>query len=65
VVSDSGAEPVNVFSVRRPRQGAAALEVVLTTAVVLPLAALMFFLGVEICQYVHRGFDGMLTMPWL
>lgn len=50
---------------RSVRCGAASLEVVLTTAVVLPLAALMFFLGVKICQYVFRGVDGMMTLPWL
>jgi len=47
------------------RHGAAAIEVVLATAVVLPLVVLLFFLGVEICQFVFRGIDGMLTMPWL
>ena len=48
-----------------PRPGLAALEVVMATAITLPLAALMFFLGVEMCRYVFQGFDGMLTMPWL
>ena len=37
----------------------------LATAVALPLAVMMFLMGVQICRYVFRGFDGMLTMPWL
>jgi hypothetical protein len=60
----------NVDDHRRPRlcrnrSAVASLEVVLATAVALPLAVLMFLLGVQICRYVFRGFDGMLTMPWL
>ena len=47
------------------RSGLAALELVLITAITLPLAALMFLLGVQISQYVFRGMDGMLAMPWL
>ncbi len=47
------------------RRGASSLELVMATAVVLPLGLMAFLLGVEICQYVFRGIDGMLTLPWL
>ncbi len=47
------------------RKGAASLELVLATAVVLPLALAMFLLAVQICRYVFRGLGGMLTMPML
>ena len=47
------------------RAGFAALEVVMVTAVTLPLAVLLFLLGVEMCQYVFSAIDAMMTMPWL
>ncbi len=37
----------------------------MATAVVLPLALMSFLLSIEICKYVFRGIDGMLTLPWL
>lgn len=49
----------------RARNGAASLELVLATAVALPLALVMFLLAVQICRYVFRGVGGMLTMPML
>jgi len=49
----------------RPRRGLAALELVMTTAVAVPLAVLLFFLAVKMTAYVFRGLDGMVTMPWL
>ena len=47
------------------RRGAAAIEVVLATAVTLPLAVVIFFLGAQICGYVFRALSGLLTMPFL
>jgi hypothetical protein len=48
-----------------PRAGAASLEVVLATAVAVPLAALMFLLGVQICRYVYTALGGLLVQPFL
>lgn len=47
------------------RLGLANLELVLVTAVVLPLGFLLFLLGVQICRYVFRGLGGMLSLPLL
>ncbi len=51
---------------RRPwRAGAASLELVLVTAVMLPLAILMLILGVTMCRYVFSALSGLLLMPFL
>jgi hypothetical protein len=47
------------------RHGLATLEMVLATAVVLPLGFMLFLLGVQICRYVFRGLGGMLSLPIL
>lgn len=50
---------------RALRRGMSSLEVVMATAVALPLAALMFFLGVRICRYVYGVISGLTTWPFL
>ena len=50
---------------RHSRKGAASLEVVMVTALTLPLAVLMFLLGVKICSYVFAALSGTLSMPLL
>lgn len=50
---------------QRSRRGLASIELVMATAVALPLCGIMFLLGIEICRYVFRGLDGMLSLPWL
>ncbi|MEM9586234.1 MAG: hypothetical protein AAGA03_03045 [Planctomycetota bacterium] len=47
------------------RRGAASIEVVMATAVAVPLAVMLFLLGVRMCRYVFAAIDGMLTMPLL
>ena len=47
------------------RRGTASMELVMATAVALPLAASMLFLGFKICAYVFNGLSGLLTMPFL
>ncbi len=49
----------------RRRVGAASLELILVTAVMLPLAILMLILGVTICRYVFSALGGLLLMPFL
>jgi hypothetical protein len=50
---------------RRPRTGAASLELVLVTAVMLPLALGLLFLGIKICSYVFAALGGLNHMPFL
>jgi hypothetical protein len=47
------------------RAGTSALEVVMATAVGVPLAAMLFFLGVKMCRYVHGALSGLVTWPFL
>jgi hypothetical protein len=49
----------------KTRCGLANLEMVLVTAVVLPLGFMLFLLGVQICRYAFRGLGGMLSLPLL
>ena len=50
---------------RRRRAGLSSLEVVMATAVAVPLAALIFFLGVQMCRYVYGVISGLVTWPFL
>ncbi len=50
---------------RHRRRGLANLEVVMTTAIGVPLAGLMFFLGIQICRYVFAAMSGLLLQPFL
>ncbi len=47
------------------RRGAANLELVLVTAVALPLAVALLLLGAKMAAYVYSGISGLTTMPWL
>ena len=54
------------MSQRNPRRaGLANLEVVMTTAIGVPLAGLMFFLGIQMCRYVYAALAGLLLQPFL
>gem|GEM_PF-4154053 len=50
---------------RKQRAGFSSLEVVMTTAAALPLAGLLFFLGIQICRYIHAALSGLLLQPFL
>ena len=41
------------------------MELVMATAVAVPLAGLMFFLGIRICRYVFSALGGLLMQPFL
>ncbi len=45
------------------RNGAASLELVMATAVAIPIAGGALFLGFKICSYVFSAFAGLLSMP--
>lgn len=47
------------------RAGFSSLEVVMTTAVMLPLAGLLFFLGIQISRYAYSALSGLLFQPFL
>ena len=47
------------------RTGNASLELVMATAVAVPLAGLMFFFGVTVCRYIYNALCGLLLQPFL
>lgn len=47
------------------RLGMSALEVVMATAVGVPLAGMLFFLSLKICAYVYGAISGLLAWPFL
>ena len=47
------------------RQGMSALEVVMTTAVMLPLAGFIFFLGAKMCSYMYGIISALVGWPYL
>lgn len=47
------------------RNGTASLELVMITAVALPLAGLLFFLGIVMCRYIYAALGGLLLQPFL
>ncbi len=49
----------------RPRAGAANLELVLATAIAIPIAGGLLFLGFQICRYVFSALSGSLSMPFV
>ncbi len=49
----------------KPRTGSAALELVMATAVAIPIAGGALFLGFKICSYVFSGLSGLLSMPFV
>lgn len=50
---------------RISRAGAASLELVMATAVAIPIAGGILFLGFRICSYVFSALSGLLTMPFV
>lgn len=46
------------------RAGAASLELVMVTAVALPLVLMMFFIAVRMCAFVYQALGGTLLMPF-
>ena len=53
---------------RRPfvdRKGAASMQLVMATAIAIPIAGGLLFLGFRICRYVFSVLSGSLTMPFV
>jgi hypothetical protein len=49
----------------RRRRGLASLEVVMTTAVMLPIAAAILFLGIKMAAIVYQVIGGLVAWPFL
>lgn len=45
------------------RRGEASIELVMATAVAIPIAGGALFLGFKICSYVFTALSGSLAMP--
>jgi hypothetical protein len=41
------------------------MELVMATAVAIPIAGGVLFLGFKMCSYVFSGLSGLLTMPFV
>jgi hypothetical protein len=50
---------------RHRRRGLATLEVIMTTAVMLPIAAAILFLGIEMAAIVYQVIGGLVAWPFL
>ena len=49
----------------RNRRAAASLELVMATAVAIPIAGGLLFLGFKICRYVFAALSGLVSMPFV
>jgi hypothetical protein len=49
----------------RNRKAAASLELVMATAVAIPIAGGLLFLGFKICRYVFAALSGLVSMPFV
>jgi hypothetical protein len=47
------------------RSGLASLEVVMTTAVMLPIAAAILFLGIKLAAIAYQVLGGLVAWPFL
>lgn len=57
------------FALRRQRQGRsrgmASLEVIMTIAVMLPVAGILFFLGTKMCATIYQTIGTLVSWPYL
>lgn len=49
---------------RRARRGLSSLEVVMSAGVLLPLAGLLFFLGIDMCKYLYALISTLVGWPY-
>jgi hypothetical protein len=50
---------------RAARHGLASLEVVMSTAVMLPIAGAILFLGVKMCATIYQAIGTLVSWPFL
>lgn len=49
---------------RRARRGLSSLEVVMSAGVLLPLAGVLFFLGIDMCKYLYALISTLVGWPY-
>ena len=47
------------------RRGMASLEVVMTIAVMLPVAGFLFFVGIKLCAAIYQTIGTLVSWPFL
>jgi hypothetical protein len=47
------------------RRGMASLEVVMTIAVMLPVAGFLFFVGIKLCAAIYQMIGALVMWPFL
>lgn len=50
---------------RQTRRGTSSIELVMATAVAIPIAGGILFLGFRMCSYVFSALSGLLSMPFV
>ena len=50
---------------RHRRMGAASMELVMASAIAIPVAGGALFLGFSICRYVFSALSGLLSIPFV
>ena len=47
------------------RSGQTSIEVVATTAIMVPVCGLLFFTGIKLCQYLYSTIGNSVTWPFM
>lgn len=50
---------------QRSRSATASIELVMASAVAIPIAGAILFLGFKICSYVFSALSGLISMPFI
>lgn len=50
---------------RQTRSATASIELVMATAVAIPIAGAILFLGFIVCSYVFSALSGLISMPFI
>jgi hypothetical protein len=50
---------------QRHRTGMMSLEVVMTIGIMVPVAGILFFLGIKMCAAAYQAIDAMVSWPFL
>jgi hypothetical protein len=49
----------------RRRQGLMSLEVVMTIGIMVPVAGILFFVGIKMCAAAYEAISAMVSWPFL
>jgi ABC-type tungstate transport system substrate-binding protein len=50
---------------KRKSNGAASIELVMASAIAIPIAGAILFMGFRICSYVFSALSGSISMPFV